>query len=198
MTEEFTNLIEALNKQFSAEEAKSLAELLSCSCRADSIVYEDIELDDEVKDDIIMIACEERVLLPMKSMRGSAWEDRVLTFTEGERYHMPRIVRFLVEDAQDSGKWNVNKMLEKVLVEAGESNPGEIVDYLNHVRLLAHKYDVEVGVMQTISGELGLEIDMHDALDRFVRCGIMSQCTQKSIHSGFSKYEVNPCLYWKS
>ena len=198
MTEEFANLVEALNKQFSAEEAQSLARLLSCSCRADSIIYEDIELDDEIKDDIIMIASEERVLLPMKSIRGSAWEDRVLTFTEGERYHVPRIVRFLVEDAQGCGKWNVDEMLEKALVEAGESNPEKMVDYLDHVRLLAPKYDVEVGVMQTISGELGLEIDIHDAIDRFVRCGIMSQCTQKSIHSGFSKYEVNPCLYWKS
>jgi hypothetical protein len=197
MTEGFTNLVEALNKQFSAKEAQSLAKLLSCSFRTDSIIYEDIELDDKVKDDIILIACEERILLPMKSMRGSAWEDRILNFTEDERYHMPRIVRFLVVKAEETGQWITAEAIGIALEEAGEPNVKAMVSYLEALKTRAPRYELEVGVMQAVGSELSLEMDMHDTLDRFVRCGIVSPRTQRSLHTGFSKYEINPCLYWK-
>ncbi len=52
--------------------------------------------------------------------------------------------------------------------------------------------------MRAIAAEMGLEMDIHDTLDRFVRCGILSPQTQRSLHTGFSKYEMNPSLYWKS
>ncbi len=193
----YSNLVVSLSNQFSAEEARDLAKLLSCSCQTDSITYEELDLDDEVKDDIILLAYEERVLLPMKSRRGSAWEDRILAFTEGERYHLPRIVRFLIEDTQKSGQWKIEEAVGKALDEAGENDVTVMVDYLNHIKKLAPRYEVEVGVMQAICNELDLNIDMHDTLDRFVRCGIMSPRTQRSLHTGISIYEMNPCLYWK-
>ena len=59
------------------------------------------------------------------------------------------------------------------------------------------KHEIEVGIMQMVSTKLELEMDMHDTLDRFVRCGIMSPRTQRTIHTGISWYELNPCLYWK-
>ncbi|NQT73692.1 MAG: hypothetical protein HQ553_13130 [Chloroflexi bacterium] len=197
MNKSFSNLVESLSNQFSADEARDLARLFSSSCQADSITYEELDLDAEVKDDIILLAYEERVLLPMKSRRGSAWEDRILAFTEDERYHLPRVVRFLIEDARKSSQWNIDLAIGKALGEAGENNVNNMVDYLNRVKKLSSKYEVEVGVMQVICNELNLNIDMHDTLDRFVRCGIMSPRTQRSLHTGISIYEMNPCLYWK-
>lgn len=192
------NLIKALSGQFSEQEAKDLAVVLSGSCQSDSIIYEEIEIDPELKDDIIMLAFEERVLLPMKSWRGSAWEDRILSFAENERYHIPRIVRFLVKNAQETGRWEIRHALEQSLEEAGETNVNGTISYLQTLIDRSPRFELEVGIMLTIGTELKLEIDMHDTLDRFVRCGIISPRTQRSLHTGFSKYELNPCLYWKT
>ncbi|MBT4511930.1 MAG: hypothetical protein HOC20_06960 [Chloroflexi bacterium] len=192
------NVAEALSKQFSLEEARCLAQILSGSFMADSISYDDLDLDPDMKDDMILLAYEKRILLPMKSRRGSAWEDRILTFEETERYHLPRVVRFLIENAKDTGEWNTEPALIKALEEAGEDQIEAIISYLNKLMKRAPKFELEVGVMQAIAAELGLEIDMHDTLDRFVRCGILSPRTQRSLHTGFSKYEMNPSLYWKS
>ncbi|MDY6911100.1 MAG: hypothetical protein SVM79_01895 [Chloroflexota bacterium] len=197
-SEALSLLTDALSNQFSDEEASNLAKLLSCCCQADSISYEEIDIGSEWKDDVILLAYEERVMLPMKSLRGSAWEDRVLTFSERERYHMPRVVRFLVARAQRSGQWFVDDAIEKVLEEAGERQIQAMVGFFTRLKSVAPKYELEAGLMQSVKNELGLGLDMHDSIDRFVRCGIISPCTQRSLHTGFSLYQVNPCLYWKS
>ena len=104
----------------------------------------------------------------------------------------------MIEDARSSGRWNVDEAIGKALEEAGENDVETMVGYLNEIKLFATRQEVEVRTMQEISGELDLRIDMHEMLDRFVRCGIMSQRTQRTIHTGMSTYEINPCLYWKS
>ncbi len=192
------NLKKSLSAQFCSDESQYLAGLLFCSYQVDSITYEELNIDDEVKDDIILLAYEERILLPMKSRRGSAWEDRILSFSKGERYHLPRVVQFLVGDAQASAVWNVDESIGKALVEAGESDIVRMVNYLNDLIEVSPKHEIEVGIMQMISNKLDLEMDMHDTLDRFVRCAIMSPRTQRTIHTGISWYELNPCLFWKS
>ena len=197
MSNIFSNLVAALSNQFRADEARDLATLLSCVCKADSITYEELDLNDDVKDDTILLAYEERALLPMKSRRGSAWEDRILNFTEDERYHLPRVVKFLVKGAHEKGSWNVDESIGKVLEESGENDVARMVGYLNELITMAPKHEIEVGIMQMVSTKLELEMDMHDTLDRFVRCGIMSPRTQRTIHTGISWYELNPCLYWK-
>lgn len=196
-TDGFSNLVAALGQNFSHEEANSLAKILYLGCSCDSMCYEEIDIEPDLKDDMILLAFEERVLLPMKSLRGSAWEDRILSFTDQERYQQPRIVKFLIEKARETGTWDLAYAIGAVLGEAGESQVKAVTDYTLKLMDRALKFEVEVGVMQAVTNESGIEIDMHDTLDRFVRCGIMSPRTQRSLHTGFSKYEINPSLYWK-
>ena len=193
-----SNMIRSLANQFSEEEAVNLAKLLSQACLRDSLKYDEIEVPDDWKDDIILLAYEERVLLPMKSLRSSAWEDRILNFSEKELYQMPRVVRFLVPNAQITGQWNPGYAVEEALREAGERDIPETTNFLLRLQDLSPQYRLEAGLMKTVSKELGLDLDMHDTIDRFVRCGIMSACTQRSLRSGLSEYEINRCLYWRS
>ena len=69
---------------------------------------------------------------------------------------------------------------------------------LDELKIMAPRYELEIGVIQAVRAELGIEIDMHDMLDRFVRCGIASPRTGRSLHTGSAKYELNPCLYWEA
>lgn len=197
-TPELINLTHALAARFSSDEARNLAYLLATACRGDSVSYDEIDIPAEIKDDVILLAYEERMLLPMKSIRGSAWEDRILNFADDERYHLPRVVRFLVEAAARAAKWSPDDASTAAMTEAGEPYAREMTQYLNLIKETAPTCQVEIGAMQAISGEMDVAIDMHDTLDRFVRCGIMSPRTQRSLHAGTAKFEVNPCLYWKS
>ena len=145
-----------------------------------------------------MTAYEERMLLPIKSLRSSAWEDRILSFDEQELYHMPRVVRFLVQIVEETAKWNPEPAIWKALEEAGEIQVQEIVAFLNRLIALTPRCKLDVGRMHAVSADLGLKLDMHDSIDRCVRCGIMSACTQISLRSGSAEYEINRCLYWGS
>lgn len=196
--EEKLRLAKALSNQFPEEEAINLAKVLSQAYRRESISYDEIDVALDLKDDIILLAYEERMLLPMKSLGGSAWEDRILNLSEGERYHLPRVVRFLVAEAEETGQWHPAFAIARVLKEAGEGRVEETADFLNRLREMAPRYRLEAGLMQAVSLELGLDLDMHDSIDRFVRCGIMSACTRRSLRLNIAEYEINRCLYWGS
>lgn len=189
---------EALARQFQAEEAEGLTLVLSAGMRADSFAYEEIDLMPEIKDDVILLAFEERAVLPLKSRRGSAWEDRILSFSDGERYQLPRVVRFLALEASRSGRWDIGHALTEVLIEAGEKQVNIMVDYLNRLMERVPAFEMEAGILQSVGEQMGLQMDMHDTLDRLVRCGVMSPRTQLSLHTGVSRFEINPCLYWRA
>ena len=195
MSDSYSNLVRALRCQFSEEEAGHLATMLMAFVEGESIAYQNISLDDEIKDDMLLLAYEKRLLLPMKSRRGSAWEDRVLGFEPGQCYHLPRVIWLLIKESMESGQWNAEHAIEKALEEAGEKDIKTMVKYLNEIKMFSPRYKVEVRMMEELAYDLGLDIDLHDVLDRFVRCGIMSLRARDSLHSGISSYEINPCLY---
>ncbi|MFO8010078.1 MAG: hypothetical protein R6U89_04600 [Dehalococcoidia bacterium] len=190
------NLIRALSAYFSQEEAHNIAVILSCCVRDDGIRYNDIGIVPEQKDEIILLAYEERLLLPVKSIRGSAWEDRILNFAENERYHLPRVVKLLALRAEESGLWDCDYAIREALKEAGNQDVEQTVSFLNTVIKMAKNNRMKVSEMQVLQTDLGIDLDMHDTLDHFVRCGIMSPVTQRSLHAGSPMYELNPCMNW--
>ncbi len=195
-SERIARLNKAMSPQFPQEECQHLAKALSLACETESITYDEIDVPEGWKDDILLVAYEERLLLPMKSRRGSAWEDRVQIFSDGEVYNVPRVVRGIVSRAEATASWDTEYAVAQALQEAGEDRTEEIVHLLNTLMETASDCRIDVERMQTAA--LGLDIDMHDTLDRFVRCGIMSACTQGSLRTGLPEYEINRCLYWKT
>ena len=185
-----------LENRFSREEAVSLSQLLYHSYIGEIIKYEDIDIDPVMKDDILLIAYEERLLLPIKSLPGSAWEGRILSFDSQERYHMPRIARLLVGNILNTGIWDYEDAIEESLREAGETNIGEMKQFLYGLREVSKKHELDIRLIHAVKNELSIEIDMHDTLDRLARCGIISPRTQRSLYTGSAKYEIHPCLLW--
>jgi hypothetical protein len=43
---------------------------------------------------------------------------------------------------------------------------------------------------------LEIALDLHDVIDLFVICGIISSCTRGPMTTGLVWYEINACLYW--
>ena len=187
----------ALGAQLQQNEAENLAKLLAAGLSAEILSYEKIDLPQNQKNDCILTAFEERMLIPVKSGQSPAWEERLLSLCPGETYFMLPVVRKLIERAGKTGKleaeWAVR---ESLATEAGKHADG-LAKFFGHVRHHAPSHSVEAGLMGTIMRPLEIDLDLHDVIDLFVICGIISPCTRGPMSTGLAWYEVNACLYWE-
>lgn len=190
------NLETALLRVFSDEEAGYLARLLHSFASNDTIYYEDIDLPEAVKDDCILMAYEERLIVPQLSRAGGAWEDRMLQLQPGALYIMPRVVRQLINLAEDSGVFDTTGAIRQVMSERNESSVTPMLDFFTNLKPHAVSYKVEGGLMNTLNMGSAAPLDLHEVLDYFVQVGMMSPCTRGPITSGLVWYEINPALYW--
>ncbi|MFP3975077.1 MAG: hypothetical protein ACLFVK_02505 [Dehalococcoidia bacterium] len=192
-TEGKNRLIEVLSNRF-PEEATELGTLLHHAYQAGTITYDDINLDPTTKEDIILIASQARMVVPLGT--APAWEDRVLMFDSHETYHMPKVVRILVQMAEEEGKWQPETAEDQCLREAGEPNISKVLNYLSMIKTISPDCRISLEVMDSLRGELGISLQFHKLLDELVQCGIMSTYSRKSLFRGTPQYEVNASLYW--
>ena len=197
MTEQaLKNIENALSPIFSAEEADHLARLLYSFGSNDTIYYENIDLPNSLKDDYILMAYEERLILPTSSRPGGAWEDRMLHLEAGTLYIMPRVVRQLLNLAESTGKFDPSQAIRQTMDEMDEASVSQVLAYFNQLKGQAVSYKVEGGLLETLNKAADPPIDLHATVDLFVLLGMMSPCTRGPITSGLAWYEINPSLYW--
>lgn len=72
------------------------------------------EVSGEQAEDILLLAWEWRMLLPVRTLKTHEWDDRVLLAEDGEVYEMPNIISFLVRDASVTGQWRVALSLARL------------------------------------------------------------------------------------
>jgi hypothetical protein len=191
-------LAKALSGRFPEKDAFDLAKILYSSHDRGTISYEAIDIPPELKDELLLLLHQERLLISVRSPSrgGAAWKDRVLSLEYRERYQMPRVVWHLVERTKETGEWNIKYAEEQSLKEVGEKRIGEVAYFLSTLKMVNPDRKVTPEIMREISGELNLALDIHRVIDEFTRCGIMSAPIEASLRSGSAQYEINPCLYW--
>ncbi len=192
-TEGKSKLIDVLSKRFS-EEAPHIASLLHQAHQSSSLNYADIDLNPATKEDIILIAAQDRMIVPLGT--APAWEDRIITCDEHETYHMPKVVHLLVDMAEEEGKWEPETAGGQCLREAGEPNISKVLNYLSMLKTISPDYRISLEVMKPLGGELGISFQFHKLIDELVQCGIMSTYSRRSLFRGTPHYEINPSLYW--
>lgn len=191
------NLETALGSVFPADEAACLARLMESFGEADTAYYEAIDLPAEEKDDAILMAVEERLLLPRTSRPGGAWEDRMLTLAPGALYIMPRVVRSLMDIARESGRFEPDAAIRRTLAEKDDQQAVKrLIAYFNSMKPHAAAYKIEAGLLAALNHGPDPISDLHEAIDLFVLVGMMSPATRGPTTSGLSWYELNPALYW--
>ncbi len=192
----------ALRAHFAEREAGILARLLDAALAADTVAYENVDLPPDARDDALLAAFEERALIPVRSSRSAAWEDRVLSLAPGERYFMPGVVRSLLASARETGRLDPEGAVREVLTQetatlpAAAAQTGPLASLVAGLREHAGAYRAETGLMQAVARQCGLTLDLHDVIDILVICGILSPCTHGPVIAGLSWYEINACLYW--
>ena len=116
------NLTKALSLFLPESTAKGeLSQILEYASLRGFIYYEQAkELIDDDPEEALLTAEEWRLLLPSRTAKSMAWEDRLLILKEGELFEMPNIIIHLVKDALESATWRTEEMLRQFFKEMGD------------------------------------------------------------------------------
>jgi len=63
------NLEEALKERFPGEDVEPIAEILSIAAEKGSVVYDELDMREDVKDDLLLLLEKERLLIPVRTSR---------------------------------------------------------------------------------------------------------------------------------
>lgn len=189
-----SHLEAALAERFPEKEAGPLAGLLRTSLKTGGIAFERIDLPDGLKQDCILAAFEERMLIPAVCGCSSAWEDRILRLCPGEIYFMPAVVRKLLDDAMINGRLDPDRAVRDCFFEKDLAQADDLVRFFCEIRRHAAVRVLEAGLMAAILRGQDTRLDLHAVIDRFVAFGIISPCTRTPMSVGLAWYEINASL----
>ena len=188
-----------LKRRFPKEKVNALAVMLSLASEKGIISYEEVECDEETKQNLLLLAYKERLLMPVSASKmplSLAWEGRTFTAKRGEKYEMPNVIRHLISYAMETGEWNPEVAVRKYLKEISEVEMEEMVKVFKEIREEAKEsgmMKVTPSFIKQICERNKLKIDLNKLIVEFKGGGIISPCPLK-----FSKneviYEVNPSL----
>ena len=190
------NLFNSLLNFFAESDAFLLTELLKDNLCKETIRYEEIDILDSQKKDLILLAFEERILIPVTSRSGPAWEDRILDFRKTGTYFIPPIVKAILDTMRETGKPCCDTAVTKTLKRVIREGISGFSLLLQMLMKNVDNYIFETGLLEIFFSRMTMDCDLHDIIDVFVICGIISPCPQKSLMTGLSWYEINSALYW--
>lgn len=190
------NLFNSLLTVFSKNDAFLLVKLLKDNLYKKTIRYEEIDIAENQKKDLILLAFEERILIPVKSRSGPAWEDKLLDFGKEGNYFIPPVVQAMLDTMRETGKASCDTAVRKTLLKVVEKDISVLIQLLQAIMKHADHCIFETGLLEIFFRETAIDCDLHDVVDIFVICGIMSPCPRKSLMTGLSWYEINSTLYW--
>jgi hypothetical protein len=196
MTMRKKNLFKALLDVYDQSDAFLLSEFLKENLHKETIRFDEIEIKESQKKDLVLLAFEERILIPVKSRSGPAWEDKLLDFRNDGHYFIPPVVKAMVNTIYDTGKPCCDDALRKILGDVIHEDVSDFIKLLQTTMKHADNYIFETGLLDIFFKELTVDSDLHDIIDTLVIYGIISPCPQKSLLTGLSWYEINSTLYW--
>ena len=192
-------LEKALNGFLSYSElAGPLARVLAHASRRGRVLYHEIEGMANDVEDLLLLGSEWRLLLPVRTLKSSAWEDRLLVAKAEELYEVPNIIRYLVEDARRTGRWEAGRAIAKLFRDMGEPNWEQMPKLIEWLGKQAKDNRITAAQIKMVCNELGLG-DRLDALIAGLKgSGVMSPKLGRLAEvsrAGMPIYELNPSVF---
>jgi len=180
------------------EPTQALAEALAEGAEQGRVSYDQVfQKVGEETEEVLLSANEWRMLLPVASSRGAAWEDRILRSSSGEWYEFPGVIVSLVNEAQETGEWKPKEAVSSIFKEMGcgswETMPG-LVKRLFEVSRYGLVSAAQIGVVCRTCGMEG-KVDL--LIAGLKGAGVMSpklSSFAQVAQSGSPLYELNPSL----
>jgi len=184
-----------------SELTSRLVPVLSSASKRGRVSYREVEkMVNGDAEDVLLLGNEWRLLLPVRTLKSAAWEDRLLVTKPEELYEAPNIVRYLVEDASRTGRWNPEQAITELFREMGEPDWGQMPKMVERLGEQAKDYRITAAQIKMVCNELGLG-DRIDALIAELKgSGVMSPklgALAEVSQAGMPIYELNPSLFIK-
>ncbi len=155
----------------------------------EKLQYNELQIPEPVKEDLLMLLERERVLIPFETSKTIAWEDRVLTFKPGETYGVPHVVKNMLRRAEETGRLVPRYAFRMYLREIGE--PETMAAFFDHVLDEAENGRISAEALSEIAGELSLGHRVGTIIAELKGGGVISPRLRDPSALG---YEVNPFL----
>jgi hypothetical protein len=184
-----------LTNYFPEEDTRLLVYFFQNLAEAECFSYKDLQLPQEDAQDLLMIGFDQRMILPEKTRKGPAWEDRILTFEEAAVFQIPPIVRQITKVAGSRESLQTNFLLASIFEELPPSDISDMVQLLTTIMANSRNRMFEAGLLDLYHQQIDARVCLHDMLDLFVISGVMSPCPVRSLNTGLSWYEISPVCW---
>lgn len=176
-----------------------LAQALAYASKRGRVSYDEIEgIIRSNPEDVLLLGNEWRLLLPMKTVKSAAWEDRLLLPRPGEVYEVPNIVRYLVENASRTGLWNPRHAIASLFREMGEPDWQRMPELVKGLERQAKDGRITATQIKKVCGELGLGDRVNTLIAELKGSGVMSPklgLLTEASRAWSPIYELNPSLF---
>jgi hypothetical protein len=196
-------LVRALSGLSSEGELISgLAQVLALASERGRVAYYEIgEIISGDAEDVLLLGNEWGLIFPVRTLKSAAWEDRLLLSEPGEEYEIPNIVRYLVEEAKITGRWEAGRALAELFRDMGEPNWEQIPKLVEELGQQAKNYKITAIQIKEICSELGLGGRVDALIAELKGSGVMSPklgSLAEVSRAGAPIYELNPSLFFQS
>jgi len=178
-----------------------LAPVLAQASKKGSISYREVDkIVNDNAEDVLLLGNEWRLLLPVRTLKSAAWEDRLLLCEPGESYEVPNIVRCLVEEATKTGRWDPERAITKIFRDMGEPAWERMPKLVEWLEGQAKDYRITAAQIKMVCNELGLGGRVDALIAELKASGVMSPklgSLAEVARAGSPLYELNPSLFIK-
>ena len=176
----------------------SLAQILTCVSKEGRVTFHEVaETVGDNAEEALLLGNEWRLILPMRTRRTSAWEDRLLLFGPVELYEVPNIVRYLVENASETGLWEPGVALSELFGEMGDPDWNIIPRLVERLWEQSKHYRTTAIQIKEICGGLGLGDRVDALIVELKGSGVISpklRSPAEVSRAGAVIFELNPSL----
>ncbi|MBA7708758.1 hypothetical protein ES703_117662 [subsurface metagenome] len=192
----------ALSRLLNNSELTScLVRVLGYASKKGRVSYREVEkMVIDGAEDVLLLGNEWRLLLPVRTLKSAAWEDRLLVTKPEELYEMPNIVRYLAEEASRTGHWNPEHAITELFREMGESDWEQMPKLVEWLGEQTKDYRITAAQIKMVCSELGLGNRVDALIAELKGSGIMSPklgALAEVTRAGVPIYELNPSLFIK-
>jgi hypothetical protein len=179
-----------------------LVQVLAHATERGRVSYHEIEeIISGDAEDVLLLGNEWRLILPVRTLKSAAWEDRLPLFEPGEGYEIPNIVRYLVEEAKITGRWEAGRALAELFREMGETNWEQIPELVKELGQQAKNYKITATQVKEICSKLALGDRADSLIAELKGSGVMSPKLGSLAEVSRAEtpiYELNPSLFLQS
>ena len=198
--ENYMNKLEkALRRLLQSNELTScLASVLAHASKRGTISYREIDkIINDNAEDILLLGNGWRLLLPVRTVKSAAWEDRLLLCEPGESYEVPNIIRYLVEEATKTGRWDSEHAITMIFKDMDEPAWERMPKLVERLEEQAENHRIAATNIKKICNDLGLGDRVDMLIAELKGSGVMSPklgSLAETARVGSPLYELNPSL----